>query len=497
MRDTTQWGEQTYPPEGVEPLAIVGAGYVGLVTGACLAAAGRSVTLVEVDPQRRELIARGEAPIYEPGLAALLRRAVDAGSLTVEADLAAALRANRLLILAVGTPSLPDGRADLSALDVVTAAIAEHAVPGTLVVIKSTVPPGTGRRMQRRLGNGERGVQVVSCPEFLREGSAVEDITRADRFVVGGGDQDAVARVVTALNPFDAPVLRTGNTEAELIKYGSNAFLAMKISFINEIANLCDLVDADIDGVSRGMGLDARIGLASLRAGLGFGGSCFPKDVAALEHAAGREGLTFWMLRSATEVNEQQRMRFVKKIRDAVGNHLEARRVALLGLTFKPGTDDMRQAPSVAIASRLLELGASVIAHDPVAMNEAKALMPGVEFAPDPYAAMEGADVIALVTEWPEYLAIDWQKAASVVRRRLVVDGRNCLDRESLAVHGFNYHGMGRPTRTTQWDRRESDHLSKSAEHVARGVQPYQQAPAKRASRLKVGRDPVAGAASR
>jgi UDPglucose 6-dehydrogenase len=444
-------------PVNSEPIAVVGAGYVGLVTGACLASAGRRVTLVEVDAGKRQLIARGETPIHEPELAPMLRRAVADGSLTVEADLGTALKSHKMVVVAVGTPSMPDGRADLSALDQVIATLANEAVPGTVVVVKSTVPPGTGRRIQRLLRTRERDLQVVSCPEFLREGCAVEDVTRSDRFVVGGDDHEAISRVVSALNAFDAPVLRTGNTEAELIKYGSNAFLAMKISFINEIANLCDLVAADIDDVSQGMGLDARIGSASLRAGLGFGGSCFPKDVAALEHAARREGFTFWMLRSATEVNEQQRMRFVQKIRDAVGNHLESRRVALLGLAFKPGTDDMRQAPSLAIATRLLELGADVIVHDPVAMPEARGLLPSVEFAADPYSAMAGADVVALVTEWPEYLAINWERAATLVRRRVVVDGRNCLDRAQLATHGFNYHGIGRPTRTSQWDRRASD----------------------------------------
>ncbi len=451
----------------VEPIAIVGAGYVGLVTGACLAAAGRRVTLVEVDAKRRSQIAGGEAPIYEPGLKPLLRRMVDGGNLTVEADLALVLTDHRLVVLAIGTPALADGRADLDALDEVTATIAEHAVPGTVIVIKSTVPPGTGRRLQRRLGGDDRGLEVVSCPEFLREGCAVADITQSDRFVIGGRDAGAVSRVATALNPFGAPVLRTGNTEAELIKYGSNAFLAMKISFVNEIANLCDQMDADIDGVAHGMGLDARIGSASLHAGLGFGGSCFPKDVAALENAARREGVTFWMLRSAIEVNEQQRMRFVQKIRDAVGNDLEGCRVAMLGLAFKPGTDDMRQAPSLAIAGRLLELGATVIAHDPVAIGEAAVLMPGVEFAADVYSALDGADVIAVVTEWPEYLAVDWQKAATLVRRRAVVDGRNCLDPATLAAHGFNYQGIGRPAWTSKWDRRESDRFVASTRSSA------------------------------
>jgi UDPglucose 6-dehydrogenase len=452
---------------GSEPLAIVGAGYVGLVTGASLASAGRRVTLVEVDARRRQMISRGETPIYEPGLSDLLRRVVDAGTLQVEADLAAALADNRMVVLAVGTPSLPDGRADLSALDQVAATLAGHARPDTVVVIKSTVPPGTGRRLQRLLGKTHQGIRVVSCPEFLREGCALDDIVHADRLVVGGSDGEAITRVVAALNPFNTPVLRTSNTAAELIKYGSNAFLAMKISFINEIANLSDLVGADVEDVAQGMGLDARIGQSAMHAGLGFGGSCFPKDVAALEHAARREGFSFWMLRAATEVNEQQRMRFVQKIRDAVGNHLETRRIALLGLSFKPGTDDLRQAPSLSIATRLIELGATVVAHDPVSMEEARKLLPEVEFADDPYAAMAGADAIALVTEWPQYVAIDWQRAASLVQRRVVVDGRNCLDPEVLAAHGFNYHGMGRPSRTVQWDRRVNDERTPRAQHVA------------------------------
>jgi UDPglucose 6-dehydrogenase len=450
---------------GFEPLAVVGGGYVGLVTATCLADAGRQVTVVEVDPRKRETIARGETPIYEPGLAEMLREAVSSGSLRVEADLVAALAGNRLVVLAVGTPPLPDGHADLSALEAVSAVIAEHALPGTVVVVKSTVPPGTGRRLQRRLA--PRGIQVVSCPEFLREGSAIEDVLHADRFVVGGTDASAVSRTVSTLNAFDSPVLRTSNTAAELIKYGSNAFLAMKISFINEISNLCDLVDADVQEVALGMGLDRRIGQASMRPGLGFGGSCFPKDVAALEHTARREGFSFWMLRAATEVNEQQRTRFVQKIRDAVGNRLETRRIALLGLAFKPGTDDLRQAPSLTIAGRLLELGAHVVAHDPVAMDEARRLLPGVEFVDDPYAAVRGADVVALVTEWPEYQTLDWSRVAALVRQRVIVDGRNCLDPEALNARGFNYHGMGRPSRTVQWGRRVSDERSADAEYVA------------------------------
>lgn len=491
MSDIFEMESYVYPP-ATEPIVIVGAGYVGLVTGACLAATGRRVTLVELDAHKRDLIARGETPIFEPGLAALLARAIENHDLTVEADLGTSLSYAKVVVLAVGTPSLPDGRADLGALDSVISEIAAQAQAGTVVVIKSTVPPGTGRRFQRTLGSGERGLQVVSCPEFLREGCAVQDITQSDRFVVGGADATAVSRTVAALNAYDAPVLRTSNTEAELIKYGSNAFLAMKISFINEIANLCDLVEANIDDVAQGMGLDARIGAASLRAGLGFGGSCFPKDVAALEHAARREGFTFWMLRAATEVNEQQRMRFVQKIREAVGSQLEGRRVAMLGLAFKPGTDDMRQAPSLAIATRLLELGASVVAHDPVAMPEAQKLLPSVQFAPDPYSAMEGADVIALVTEWPEYRSLDWAKAARLVNRRSLVDGRNFLDPADLTLHGFNYYGVGRPRRTSRWDRRETDRIATAAEATTAGIPATGVAPDADISLL----DPLAGAAS-
>jgi len=450
-----------------EPVAIVGAGYVGLVTGASLAAKGRRVTLVESDPERRAMIARGETPIYEPGLSELLRRVTASGRLKVTDDLRGALATNRMVVIAVGTPPLPDGRANLRALDAVVATVAENAAPDTVAVIKSTVPPGTGRRVQRIMDRDASGVHVVNCPEFLREGCALEDVANADRFVVGGCNELAVSRAIAVLNPYGTSVQRTSNTAAELIKYGSNAFLAMKISFINEIANLCDLVGADIDEVTCGIGSDPRIGGASLAAGLGYGGSCFPKDVAALEHAARREGFTFGLLRSATEVNDQQKMRFVAKIRDAVGNNMETRRIALLGLAFKPGTDDLRHAPSIEIANRLIELGSTVVVHDPVAMDQARELIPDVQFASDPYAAMAGADVVAVVTEWQEYLAIDWARAAHMVRQRIIVDGRNCLDAKAVDAEGFNYHGLGRPSVTTTRRRRASDRLASEASDVA------------------------------
>jgi len=438
-------------------VTVIGAGYVGLVTGACLADAGNAVTLVEKDPARRNLLLTGRSPIHEPGLDDLLTRTLDAGHLTVTDDMRAALGDPGVVIIAVGTPPLPDGRADLTALWEVVADVRAHAREGTTLVIKSTVPPGTGARVDRQLAEGAFPIPVVSCPEFLREGSALRDVSGAERVVVGSADPDAAAAVGRLMNLSDAEVVSTNNTSAELIKYGSNAFLAMKISFINEMANLCELLEGDIDHVSTGMGHDSRIGSAFLSAGLGFGGSCFPKDVRALQSAASREGYSFWMLKSALEVNDQQRMRFVQKIRDAVGNHLGARRIALLGLAFKPGTDDMRSASSVAIANRLTELGATVVVHDPVAMEKAALELHDVEFAPDPYAAVTGADAVAIITEWDEYKQLDWTVVRNLVGQPIIVDGRNCLDAESLRTMGFNYHSIGRPSHITRWNRRVED----------------------------------------
>jgi UDPglucose 6-dehydrogenase len=448
-------------------IAIAGAGYVGLVTGVCLAAADRHVVMVEVDAERREALAAGRTPIYEPGLEPLLRAALDAGHLRVTGDWEAALASVSMVVVAVGTPPLADGRADLSAVETVVDTVRAHARPGTVLVMKSTVPPGTAARLQQRLRGEPFPIPLVSCPEFLREGVAIEDIRTARRVVVGGQDGEACDRVAEVMGVPGAEVVRTDNTSAELIKYGSNSFLALKISFINEIANVCDLMGGDVDAVAHGMGLDPRIGRAFLNAGLGFGGSCFPKDVRALDHAAGRHGYSFWMLKTAIEVNEQQRMRFVSKIRAAVEAPIEGRRIAILGLAFKPGTDDMRHACSVDVAIRLMELGAEVVAHDPVAMEKAAPLLPGVELAESAYEAVDGADCIALVTEWPEYVHLNWNRVRHLVRKPLVVDGRNCLDRDDLAAAGFTYHGMGRQPGVVLWGRRATDHIRRVSEGVA------------------------------
>jgi UDPglucose 6-dehydrogenase len=440
-----------------ERIAVVGAGYVGLATSVCLAAAGRQVTLIEIDPERRDAVIQGRAPIHEPGIEELLRQAVESGRLLVSGQLAPVLKQTDVVVIAVGTPPGADGGVDLGPIQSVTEEVRRFAHPDTVLVVKSTVPPGTCNRLGRILAGDPFSIPVVCCPEFLREGCAINDIRHAPRFVVGGSDPGAVERVTRLLNLAYARVVRTDSTSAELIKYGSNGFLAIKISFINELANLCDLMDGNIDAVAEGMGLDPRIGRAFLDAGLGFGGSCFPKDVRALDFTASREGYSFWMLKAALEVNEQQRMRFVQKVRYALGNNMGGRRVAVLGLAFKPNTDDMRQASSIAVCNRLIELGADVVAHDPVAMENARREGLKVEFAPDVYACATGADAVALVTEWPEYLELDWARIAQLVRQRIVVDGRNCLDMAQLVSFGFSYHSIGHSPQVLRWARRFAD----------------------------------------
>lgn len=440
-----------------DAVAVIGAGYVGLTTAVWLAEKESLVWLVETDPERLGMLRAGQSPIYEEGIPQLLARALRQGRLRITHDLAQAVATATTVIVAVGTPSLDDGSADLQALDDVVAGVREHGGPQTVLVIKSTVPPGTAARVQRILAGPPFAIPVVSCPEFLREGTAISDLRTATRVVVGGHDVAAVDRVARLFAVPGAEVVRTDPTSAELVKYGSNAFLATKISFINEIANVCELIGGDVDQVARGMGLDPRIGRAYLDAGLGFGGSCFPKDVRALDALAGRSGYSFWMLKTAIEVNERQRSRFVHKIREAVGNPLERRRVALLGLAFKPGTDDMRQAPSIDIAKRLFELGVEVRAHDPAAMPRGKTLLPQVVLCDTVYDAVADADAVALVTEWPQYLELDWEAVRDLVRQPAIVDGRNCLDGARLVAAGFNYYSMGRAPRIARWRRRSVD----------------------------------------
>ncbi len=423
-------------------VCVIGAGYVGIVTAAGLASLGREVRIVEIDPIRRAAIAAGRAPIHEPGLDELLTAQLGAGRLRLAADLAEGVHGAGIVIVAVGTPPTSDGDADLSQVRTAVTDVATLADRGTVVAIKSTVPPGTVAALNRLV---DGAVPVVMCPEFLREGSALHDFATPARLVVGGHDKPACRRVAGLFAELGGEVILTDATSAELTKYGTNAFLALKISFINEIAHLCELTGGNVDDVAHGMGLDTRVGRAFLNAGLGFGGSCFPKDVRALEATAGYHGHSFWLLKAAIEVNAQQRRRFVGKIRNGLGGKVAGRRIAVLGLAFKPGTDDLRQAPALDVIRHLEDLGASVVATDPVAMEKARPLLGTTELAADAYACVTGADAVVLVTEWQDFRSLDWTRVAALMRGDLVVDGRNCLDSGALARLGLRYLSVGRP----------------------------------------------------
>jgi UDPglucose 6-dehydrogenase len=425
------------------PIGVIGTGYVGLVTAAGFAELGSDVWCVDIDAEKIERLRAGEVPIYEPGLEELLAK--NAERLHFSTDLAEALAHARLLFVAVGTPPTYSGDADLSAVNAVIAAIPasdEHAL-----VMKSTVPSGTGvavRRMFEEQGKG--GLGYVSCPEFLKEGSAIKDFLHPDRVVVGDVGDWAGDAVVELYAPLDAPLVRTDIASAEMVKLASNAFLATKISFINEIANVCEETGADVVEVARGMGLDERIGPKFLQAGIGFGGSCFPKDVDALKQLAGNSGYHFQLLTSVIEVNELQKRRVIGKLQKHLGG-LVGKRVALFGLAFKPNTDDMREASSLVLSARLNADGALVTAYDPVAEEQARKLVSGISFATSPLEAAAEADAVVLVTEWPEFLALDWAELAQTMKGKLVIDGRNALDAAAVRAAGLVYEGVGRGDR--------------------------------------------------
>jgi UDPglucose 6-dehydrogenase len=425
-------------------IAVIGAGYVGLVTAAWLAECGRQVRVVETAPERLGMLRRQLAPIHESGLQDLLTDVMADGRLTVTDDVGQAVRGAGIVFVAVGTPPLPDGGADLRQVRDAVGQLRRHIGPDAVVVIKSTVPPGTTQALIEASTRDRLNAPVVTCPEFLREGSALNDCRNPSRVVIGGDDEQARARVAALFQHLETAVIQTDATSAEMIKYGSNAFLALKISFINEMARLCELIGGDIDVVADGLGADPRIGRAFLNAGLGFGGSCFPKDVAALDEMAGLHGHSFWLLKAATEVNLQQRRRFVVKVQDALGGSLNGKKIAVLGLAFKPGTDDVRQAPSIDVIRQLVDFGARVNAYDPIAGPNGEQLVPQITLCTDPYECVRGADAVLVVTEWPEFAALDWRRIADLVRRRLVVDGRNLLDEGLLASLGFTYLRVGR-----------------------------------------------------
>jgi UDPglucose 6-dehydrogenase len=423
-----------------EPIGVIGTGYVGLVTAVGFAELGSDVWCVDVDAEKIERLQRGEIPIYEPGLEEMMAR--NQARLHFSTELAPALEHARLLFVAVGTPPTHSGDADLSAVHNV---VDSMPVPdGHALVMKSTVPCGTGANIKRIFKDrGKSGFSYVSCPEFLKEGSAVADFLHPDRVVVGGDGDWAQEAVVKLYEPLEAPLLRTDVASAEMIKLAANAFLATKISFINEIANVCEEVGADVVEVARGMGLDDRIGPKFLQAGLGYGGSCFTKDVSALKLLAGNSGYHFQLLNAVIEVNELQKRRVVSKLQRHLGE-LAGRKVALLGLAFKPNTDDMRGASSLVLAARLQAEGAHVRAYDPVAEEAARALMPQLDYANSAFDAIADADAVILVTEWPEFVELEWEEVARAMRGTLFVDGRNALDGDTVRAAGLTYEGIGR-----------------------------------------------------
>jgi len=423
-----------------EPVAVIGTGYVGLVTAAGFAELGNEVWCVDVNAEKIDRLIGGEIPIWEPGLAESVAK--NRERLHFSTELAPALEHARLLFVAVGTPPTYSGDADLSAVHAVVDAMPpsdRHAL-----VMKSTVPVGTGASIKRVFAQrGKSGFAYVSCPEFLKEGSALADFLEPDRVVVGDDGGWAGDAVAVLYEPLGAPLVRTDVASAEMVKLAANAFLATKISFINEIANVCEETGADVVEVARGMGLDRRIGNHFLKPGIGFGGSCFPKDVSALKQLAGNSGYHFQLLTSVIEVNELQKRRVVGKLQKHLGS-LVGRRIALLGLAFEANTDDMREASSLVLSARLQADGAHVSAYDPVAETEARKLMPGVEFADSAMGALDGADACILVTEWPEFAELDWVAIKERMAGDLLVDGRNFADRDAVMNAGFTYEGIGR-----------------------------------------------------
>jgi len=424
-------------------VAVIGAGYVGLPTAATLAHLGHRVVLAEHDPVRFDKLARGEIPILEKGLDALVAGGVASGALRFVPAAAEAVVDAEFVFLCVPTPQGEDGAADLSYVAATAEEIAPHLAPGAVVVNKSTVPVGTVTLVQRITGRDD--IIVVSNPEFLREGTAVEDSLHPDRIVVGADDDRAASAVAELFAATGAPRIVTDTTTAETIKYASNAFLATKLSFVNELAGVCESVGADVRDVILGLGYDKRIGFEFLRPGPGWGGSCLPKDTSALVHIAEQAGYDFALLRGAIAGNEAQLERIVGKLASAAGGELAGAVIGVWGLTFKAGTDDRRSSPAVAVARRLLDLGATVQAYDPtVAGGEADGDVAGLVLCADPYEAARGAVAIAVLTEWDEFRGVDFDKVRDVMTAPAVVDGRNLLDPAGLRRLGFTYWGVGR-----------------------------------------------------
>ncbi|MFM7735334.1 MAG: UDP-glucose dehydrogenase family protein [Alphaproteobacteria bacterium] len=431
-------------------ICVVGTGYVGLVAGTCFAESGNDVICVDVMPEKVAALQRCEIPIYEPGLEELVKRNTAEKRLTFTTDLPAAVKASDICFVAVGTPMDHSGAADLTAVMAVAEAIAKSADREKVVVIKSTVPIGTADRVRRVLAtHGKHRIEVVSNPEFMKEGAAIEDFMKPDRVVIGGSDEAALEKVKELYAPFmrtENPILTMDNRSAEMTKYAANSLLATKISFINEIANLSEKVGADINAVRRGICTDRRIGPHFLFPGVGYGGSCFPKDVRAIISTAQDHQLDFTLLRAVDEVNDRQKRVLVGRILDFFGGDVHGRRFAMWGLAFKPKTDDMREAPAVVICERLLADGATIAVHDPEAMTEAKRhLGDRVSYHKTNYDALDGADALIIVTEWNEFRRPDFARMKRSLKSPVIFDGRNLYEPQEMAAAGFTYFSMGRP----------------------------------------------------
>jgi UDPglucose 6-dehydrogenase len=429
-------------------IAVIGTGYVGLVTGACFAEFGVDVTCVDIDSEKIARLAAGEIPIYEPGLEQLVTKNIQSGRLRFTTDIKQAVEQALVIFLAVGTPPQSDGSADLSFVEAATRSVAEHMNGYKVIVTKSTVPIGTGEYLRKLISeqNASLNFGIVSNPEFLREGAAISDFMRPDRVVLGSRDEEALAIMRDLYRPLyliEAPFVLTSLEAAELTKYAANAFLATKISFINEIANLCESIGCDVHDVARAIGMDRRIGSKFLHPGPGFGGSCFPKDTQALASVAREFGRDSMIVDAVIEVNRRQRQAMVPKIEKLVGA-LQGKTIAVLGLAFKPETNDMREAPAIDIIKGLLERGAKVRAYDPVAMNEASEVLPDVTYLADEYEAVTDADALVFVTEWNQFRALDMRRVRDLMRSPRIADLRNIYEPADMRELGFEYIGVGR-----------------------------------------------------
>ncbi len=463
-------------------ICVIGAGYVGLVTGACLAELGHQVSCLDIDADKIAALRAGRVPFYEPGLAELVAAMQAAGRIRFTTSYTEAVPGAEFVFIAVNTPAGAEGQADLMAVRSAVRALAPLLRPGAVIVNKSTVPIGTGDLVAWLVARHTRvPFSVVSHPEFLREGSALADFRHPDRMVFGSPDRAAAERVAALYGQLSCPVIITDIRTAEMIKYASNAFLATRISFINEIAAICERLGADVTEVARGMGYDRRIGHHFLQAGIGWGGSCFPKDVRALIHMAAASGSHPQLLRAVVEINHDQRLRVVQKLQVLLGS-LEERVVALWGLAFKPNTDDLRNAPALELAELLRHAGCLLRAYDPVAMERARALLPGVTLCGDAYEAASGADAVVLVTEWDEFRRLDLARVRALMRTPVLVDGRNALDPAAVRACGIVYAGVGRghpPEQpvpapmngaTVAWDKAAAPPTARTVAHAGRAL---------------------------